>query len=122
MKNFLVYDSNGLIIRRGRAPDPENQIYEGEFYLEGEADPHTQMVIGCQIMLRPKEDIKAELMQKRSLQCRSHRNNCLSECDWTQSPDAPVDQAAWAIYRQSLRDITQQTGFPSDVTWPIKPE
>jgi hypothetical protein len=40
---------------------------------------------------------------------RLHRNRLLSESDWTQTADAPVDQAAWATYRQQLRD------FPS--TW-----
>ena len=53
---------------------------------------------------------------------RSQRNALLSESDWTQVPDAPVDQAAWKTYRQALRDITSQQGFPHEVTWPTKPE
>lgn len=53
---------------------------------------------------------------------RSQRNALLSESDWTQVPDAPVDQAAWKTYRQALRDITSQQGFPYEVTWPTKPE
>ena len=40
---------------------------------------------------------------------RTERNHRLMMCDWTQLPDAPVDAAAWAIYRQALRDITDQT-------------
>jgi len=31
-------------------------------------------------------------------------------------------QAEWAAYRQALRDITDQAGFPTDITWPTKPE
>jgi len=32
-----------------------------------------------------------------------------------------VDQAAWATYRQDLRDVPQQAGFPTTVVWPTKP-
>ena len=52
---------------------------------------------------------------------RNQRNNLLQDCDWTQVADAPVDKAAWATYRQELRDITDQTGFPYNVIWPTPP-
>lgn len=53
---------------------------------------------------------------------RDRRDQLLTDSDWTQMPDASVDQAAWATYRQALRDIPQQAGFPTDITWPTKPE
>jgi hypothetical protein len=53
---------------------------------------------------------------------RSKRNGLLSQSDWTQVADAPVDQAAWATYRQALRDITIQAGFPENIDWPVAPE
>lgn len=49
------------------------------------------------------------------------RNMLLSESDWTQVADAPVDKLAWSTYRQQLRDITNQNGFPKNVIWPSKP-
>lgn len=52
---------------------------------------------------------------------RSRRNGLLAECDWTQINDAPVNQQAWAVYRQALRDITAQVDFPFNVTWPTAP-
>jgi len=52
---------------------------------------------------------------------RSQRDALLSQSDWTQVPDAPVDQQAWAEYRQALRDVPQQAGFPAEITWPMKP-
>jgi hypothetical protein len=52
---------------------------------------------------------------------RTERNFLLTDSDWTQVADAPVDQAAWATYRQALRDIPSQDGFPSQVIWPNKP-
>ena len=54
-------------------------------------------------------------------EARDLRDELLAASDWTQAPDAPVDQQAWADYRQALRDIPQQEGFPEDVVWPEKP-
>lgn len=53
---------------------------------------------------------------------RADRNKRLAACDWTQVADAPVDQATWATYRQALRDITSQPGFPWEITWPVEPQ
>lgn len=52
---------------------------------------------------------------------RASRNRRLASCDWTQLADAPVDKAAWAAYRQALRDVPDQPGFPLNVTWPSEP-
>lgn len=54
-------------------------------------------------------------------EARAQRNALLSASDWTQVADAPVDQAAWAVYRQALRDITVQSGFPETINWPVAP-
>lgn len=53
---------------------------------------------------------------------RDKRNVLLQKSDWTQVADAPVDHAAWAVYRQSLRDVSSQVGFPYNVVWPTEPE
>jgi hypothetical protein len=53
---------------------------------------------------------------------RTQRTQLLKDSDWTQVADAPVDQAAWAAYRQALRDVPTQAGFPWDIQWPTKPE
>jgi hypothetical protein len=52
---------------------------------------------------------------------RQERDRLLEESDWTQLPDTPVDPAAWTTYRQDLRNVPQQAGFPWNVTWPIPP-
>ena len=54
-------------------------------------------------------------------QVRAERDALLAACDWTQVADAPVNPAAWAVYRQALRDVTTQAGFPLNVTWPEPP-
>jgi hypothetical protein len=52
---------------------------------------------------------------------REQRGEKLAESDWTQVADAPVDKAVWATYRQALRDITAQSGFPWTIDWPTNP-
>ena len=54
---------------------------------------------------------------------RSNRDSLLSECDWTQFNDSPISGSTltdWQTYRQSLRDITNQS-TPYDITWPNRP-
>lgn len=56
---------------------------------------------------------------------RLDRTNRLSKCDWTQFSDGPLSSSkktAWATYRQALRDITKQSGFPGTITWPTEPK
>ncbi len=52
---------------------------------------------------------------------RSERDGLLLTSDWTQVDDSPVDKSAWATYRQLLRDVPSQAGFPNTITWPTKP-
>lgn len=52
---------------------------------------------------------------------RRERNEKLSACDWTQLADSTADKALWATYRQALRDITKQDGFPWNIVWPTEP-
>jgi hypothetical protein len=66
--------------------------------------------------------LEALPLEQAERNVRFRRNDLLTDTDWTQVADAPVDQAAWATYRQALRDITTQAGFPTDITWPTKPE
>lgn len=53
---------------------------------------------------------------------RASRDEKLKECDWTQIADSTADKAAWATYRQALRDLPSQEGFPWVITWPVQPE
>lgn len=62
-----------------------------------------------------------EETQQQAIDVRAMRNEKLKDSDWTQVADAPVDKQAWATYRQALRDITSQSGFPWEVTWPVAP-
>ena len=59
---------------------------------------------------------------RAAAEIRKERDAKLTASDWTQVADAPVDQAAWATYRQALRDIPEQSGFPNEVNWPTEPQ
>lgn len=63
--------------------------------------------------------------EQQEMQIRAQRNLLLTQCDWTQLPDAPLtteQKQEWAEYRQALRDVPEQTGFPENVIWPLVPE
>lgn len=49
------------------------------------------------------------------------RDELLAASDWTQLPDSPADKEAWATYRQSLRDLPEQKGYPLKVAFPTAP-
>ncbi len=58
--------------------------------------------------------------EEASSNVRAQRDKLLSQTDWTQLPDTGV-ASAWTSYRQALRDVPGQTGFPYTVTWPTEP-
>ena len=56
---------------------------------------------------------------------RDKRDKLLADTDWTQTDDAPLsseDKESVRKYRQALRDITAQSGFPQEIKWPEKPQ
>lgn len=62
-----------------------------------------------------------QINENKANNIRLSRNKLLADSDWTQVADAPVDKTAWATYRQELRDITSQIGFPFNVLFPNPP-
>lgn len=53
---------------------------------------------------------------------RLRRDAGLQSSDWTQIPDCTVDKQAWLTYRQALRDLPTQPGFPHEIVWPRRPD
>jgi len=51
---------------------------------------------------------------------RSQRDKLIADTDWMALSDSTLTPA-WAAYRQALRDVTAQAGFPHTVDWPVKP-
>jgi len=68
---------------------------------------------------------KAQKDEEQSKNVRNSRTEMLRDCDWTQLDDTPMSntqKADWAEYRQALRDVPDQAGFPFDIEWPVQPE
>lgn len=94
-------------------------------------DRETEILVPCApyiegdwvytVMVRNKtaEEVQADV-DARAAQKRAERDRALAASDWTQVLDAPVDRTAWATYRQALRDLPEQEGFP-DVSLPAQP-
>ena len=60
----------------------------------------------------------------RSIAIRKERDALMAETDWVsiRAIDTGSNVSTdWMEYRQALRDITSQSGFPWDVAWPVKP-
>lgn len=90
------------------------------------ADPNDVEPIGAEVFNVAKASATAYVeppvdLEALAAEARTKRNGLLAASDWTQVADAPVDQAAWATYRQALRDITAQAGFPAAIDWPAIP-
>lgn len=107
--------------------------YDAEFQEVKEGTPTLNGIVATQswqIVDKFTDEEKAAYIAKRDADrlvaqkaaIRTDRNKRLSDSDWTQVADAPVDKEAWAAYRQALRDVPQQAGFPWVVEWPAQPE
>ena len=93
---------------RDDQPHRETAVDEdtGETYETG------RWVIGFTVVNKPQDQAETAV--------RNQRNRLLSDTDWMALSDNTMTPE-WASYRQALRDITEQAGFPYSVVWPTKP-
>ena len=66
-------------------------------------------------------DLNAVELEASIMDVREQRYSLLASTDWWATSDRTMT-AEQTAYRQALRDITDQAGFPTDITWPTKPE
>ena len=133
---YLIRE-NGQIVQRVDAPDEHAEHYEsdgltvlvsGDIFDNGKVyHDGTELI---EIPDKPSEfhvwDWDAKLWvadaELAATSARTKRNALLAASDWTQLPDVQLEtKTAWATFRQVLRDITDQAGFPFDITWPEAP-
>lgn len=124
MKYFFSKSKNGFFIEGVSSVIPEDslELTEQNYHelLEGQAEGK-QIVVNEQGYpdLSTTYNFPIEILLQS---IRDQRNNLLKESDWTQLPDIPESiKNSWSNYRQQLRDIPQQPGFPQNVVWPEKP-
>lgn len=93
---------------------------------------HThKLVNGVRVDLTPEEISQIEAEEANWLAgadarkaefVRTERNAKLAATDWTQAADVPqAVKDSYASYRQALRDVPQQAGFPNQIVWPELP-
>jgi hypothetical protein len=79
-------------------------------------------VVGWAVIDKTAEEL-AQQDAAQAAQVRADRNTRIAATDWTQGKDIPDNiSSAWAAYRQALRDVPSQAGFPWTVQWPTQPE
>lgn len=100
--------------------DDQNTSY---VYVYDRGTPEFDALIANAKEIRPwtpptAEEIEANL----AAEIREQRNALIAETDWTQASDVPdTTREKWQPYRQALRDVPQQEGFPHEVEWPEEP-
>jgi len=101
---------------------------DGKWYTHYIAGPVFQDYVDDQgVTHTAAEQYEAYCFDKDAQQAevvRVDRNRRLSECDWTQLADSPLDpdgKGAWALYRETLRMVPEQPGFPWEIQWPPIP-
>lgn len=70
------------------------------------------------------DETKAAKDAEAAKAVRATRDGKLAECDWVVIKNLELNQnipGVWEVYRQGLRDVPAQAGFPHDITWPSKP-
>lgn len=83
--------------------------------------PDSFKVVDGAVVEQDSQDFAEAKEQQAWFNLRAGRRPLLAQSDWTQVPDAPVDQSAWASYRQALRDLPNNTTDPFNPDWPVPP-
>jgi hypothetical protein len=95
------------------APDPGGST--GYWVVDAEAETVTNN----------QDQADADALANSWARLRSERDALLVSSDWTQYNDSPLSdeaKAEWVTYRESLRDLPENTDDPADPTWPTPPE
>jgi hypothetical protein len=133
---YTIYKTEiGQILRIVDVDNIEQQLRLNESYILGTSDDSTQYVengVLVPIPTKPGNYYVFDWTTKTWIQDYSlasttvgeRRTKLLYGSDWTQIPNGPLTsekQQEWAIYRQELRDVTSQPGYPYNVVWPTPP-
>jgi hypothetical protein len=146
--NYYSYDSDGNICNSGYCLESVFYLYkaEGLTFVQGYADPQINYVmngvlsvytqqelqekatppgLGYKWMPQTKTWVDVDSFQLTEQTVTEKRDKLLYQSDWTQIPNnslTPEFQQQWAVYRQELRDVPQQSGYPFNVVWPTPPQ
>jgi len=130
---YTIYvTATGEISRTVQTDDIDSQIQSGESYVEGLIDSSVYYIENGVAVAIPAQTSPYSVFDFTTKQWVLVKNLALADVlpkrqrllyasDWTQIPNNPLttaQQTAWATYRQELRDIPSQSGYPYNVIWP----
>jgi hypothetical protein len=129
MTHYAIYNiETGEVVQTGSAPESQmgamgSTALDGQGFIAKEINPKTHRVsANGRIIKKRSKDVDAQEVATAARKLRSMRAALLAQSDWTQMPDAPVDQVAWREYRQALRDLPANTPDPHNIDWPEAPK
>ena len=106
-------------VKTSPAPDHDPETHFVEYA------PVPALVDGAWVYVPSVRPLSVEQLAARTASrasgIRAERDTLLAATDWTALSDVTMSPEM-AAYRQALRDVTAQPGFPDTVTWPAKPE
>ena len=101
----------------------QSHYFEGGLYTS-DGIPRYKLQDG-QPVERSEEEIEVDRVPIQASSARAQRDKLLAATDWAVLPDSPLDESSKTslkTYRQALRDVPQQEGFPNNISWPNMPE
>ena len=131
---YTIYlEATGQILRVVQTEDIEIQLQAGENYIAGLVDDSAYYIEnGSPVAMPPKPNEYSVFdystkswvanINIATGDALAKRQKLLIRSDWTQMPDVQLqNKTEWATYRQELRDITDQPGYPFNIVWPTAP-
>jgi len=134
--NYTIYvTATGEILRTVYTNNIDSQIQDGESYVAGSIDSSAYYIENNIAVAIPPQTSPYSVFDFVTKQWVLNENMAFADVlpkrqrllyssDWTQIPNNPLtpeQQNAWEVYRQELRDITSQSGYPFNVIWPTHP-
>jgi hypothetical protein len=131
---YTIVNANGDIVRSQITDDPNYPVGEGQRLVKDQVpdyDSLTQYIVRVIPVPAGQDYVEYQVKditytdEELAAEAISRRDSELLKSDWTQLPDVALTETqvnSWREYRQALRDITEQSGYPRNINWPVKPE
>lgn len=111
----------GMVLTSPPAFDRRTQAVSTPDFTEWDVDAVAGTVTQKWVVSDLGAEQQQELTEQEAAVVRTRRLQLLLLSDYTQGLDFGGNRDLWATYRQELRDVTAQPGFPWDVQWPAEP-
>jgi hypothetical protein len=130
---YTVLDEQGNIVRSQITQDPNFEVGVQQRLVKDQTPEYnslTQTIVRIEPIPAGQDHVEYQVRdivyteQQLINMALNKRNARLQKSDWTQLADVPLTTAEkndWAVYRQSLRNITEQPGYPNTIDWPTAP-